>query len=145
MMIRHDWADENTGYGEGYGENMKSVRGIIVGALITCAMAAPAFAQDAVGKWTGVVKTPGGDLPIIFVVTKDTTGKLGATLESPLQAPGMLLVADKAANDGDTLSLTFEKIQGAYKATWNGETKTWTGTWTQIGTPMPLNMTQAAP
>lgn len=108
-MIRHDRTNENIGYGEGYGENMKSVRRIIVGAVITLALAAPIFAQDAVGKWTGTVKTPGGDLPIIFVVTKDTTGKLGATLESPLQAPGMLLVADAAANDGDTLSLTLDR------------------------------------
>jgi hypothetical protein len=134
MIIRHD----------GGGENMRSIRRIIVGALIACAIAAPAFAQDAVGKWVGTVKAPGQDLPIIVVIAKDGAGKLSATLESTSQAPGVLLAADTVANEGDKLSLTFDRIMGDYKATWNAEAKVWVGTWTQAATPMKLTMTRGA-
>ena len=123
---------------------MTAMRRIIVGALVAAVMVAPAFAQDAVGKWVGTVKAPGQDLPIVVVIAKDSAGKLSATLESTSQAPGVLLAADTVTNEGDKFSLTFEKILGDYKATWNAEAKVWVGTWTQAQTPMKLTMTRAA-
>lgn len=123
---------------------MKAMRRIVVGALIAAAMATPALAQDAVGKWIGTVKAPGQDLPIVVVIAKDAAGKLSATLESTSQAPGVLLAADTVTNEGDKLLLTFDRILGDYKATWNTEAKVWVGTWTQAETPMKLTMTRGA-
>ena len=40
---------------------MKKVFVIVVGLLL---LAAPAFAADVDGKWTGTVSTPMGDLPV---------------------------------------------------------------------------------
>src|SRR5690349_2043847 len=70
--------------------NMKSVRWVVLGMLAMTA--APfAMAQEPAGKWTGIVKAPGLDIPLVLVVTKAADGKLSATVESPNQAPGMLM------------------------------------------------------
>lgn len=122
---------------------MNSVRRIVSGALIAAAMAAPAFAQDAVGKWTGIVKAPGQDLPIVVIVTKDAAGKLSATLESPSQAPGLQIAADTVANEGDTFAMAIAALRADYKATWNSGAKAWVGSFVQSGTPMDLTMTRA--
>lgn len=121
---------------------MNSMRRLMVAALSAFAMIGIAHAQDAVGKWAGTVKAPGMDLPVIVTITKADDGKLVANLESTSQAPGVLLAADTVKNEGDTLTLTFERIDGDYKASWNSEAKVWVGTWTQADTPMKLTMTR---
>lgn len=123
---------------------MRAIRRIIAGALVAAALAAPALAQDAVGKWTGVVKAPGQDLPIVVIVTKDGAGKLSATLESPSQAPGMLIPADTVANEGETFAMTIAALRAEYSANWDGGARSWVGKFTQSGTPMDLTMTRAA-
>src|SRR4026209_1068812 len=42
----------------------------VLALLLTMTLlAAPAFAGDVDGKWTGSMSTPGGDFPITFVCT----------------------------------------------------------------------------
>lgn len=122
---------------------MKSIRMLLLSAVSASVMIGTAAAQDAVGKWEGTVKAPGGDLPVVIAITKDSGGKLSATLESTSQAPGVLLAADTVTNEGGELTLTFDRIQGDYKGTWNSEARVWVGTWTQAETPMKLTMTRA--
>ena len=56
---------------------MKKVFVILVGLLL---LAAPAFAADVDGKWTGTVSTPMGDLPVQFEFKADGTTLTGTTL-----------------------------------------------------------------
>jgi opacity protein-like surface antigen len=50
---------------------------IVVGVLL---LAAPAFAADVDGKWTGTVSTPMGDLPVQYEFKADGTTLNGTTL-----------------------------------------------------------------
>jgi opacity protein-like surface antigen len=56
---------------------MKKVFVIVVGLLL---LAAPAYAADVDGKWTGTVSTPMGDLPVQYEFKADGTNLTGTTL-----------------------------------------------------------------
>ena len=56
---------------------MKKVYAIVVGLLL---LAAPAFAADVDGKWTGTVSTPMGDLPVAYEFKADGASLTGTTL-----------------------------------------------------------------
>jgi opacity protein-like surface antigen len=56
---------------------MKKVYAIVVGLLL---LAAPAFAADVDGKWTGTVSTPMGDIPVAYEFKADGASLTGATL-----------------------------------------------------------------
>jgi opacity protein-like surface antigen len=56
---------------------MKKVYAIVVGLLL---LAAPAFAADVDGKWTGTVSTPMGDLPVQYEFKADGAMLTGTTL-----------------------------------------------------------------
>lgn len=114
-------------------------------ALAACsiAMAAAAWAEDAVGKWTGTLTgTPQGDLPLVITVAKAADGKLSANLESPAQAAGMLIAADTITSDGTTLTFTVARLQVSYTGKWDAAQKAWVGTFTQGGS-LPLALKRA--
>ena len=56
---------------------MKKVYAIVVGLML---LAAPAFAADVDGKWSGTVSTPMGDLPVAYEFKADGTTLTGTTL-----------------------------------------------------------------
>ena len=58
---------------------MKNVLVMVVGLLL---FAAPAFAADVDGKWTGTVSTPMGDLPVQYEFKADGSMLTGTTLGS---------------------------------------------------------------
>jgi uncharacterized protein len=120
---------------------MKTIRGLLLAAA-SLAMAASAWAEDAVGKWTGTLTgTPQGDLPLVITVAKASDGKLSANLESPAQAPGMMIPATTIASDGTTLSFTVDNLQVSYSGKWDAAKKAWVGTFTQGGS-LPLSLTR---
>src|SRR6185295_5002267 len=107
-------------------------------------MAAAAWAEGAVGKWSGVLTgTPQGDLPLVITVTKSADGKLSANLESPAQAPGMLIPATTIASDGATIAFTVENLGVNYSGKWDAAKKAWVGTFTQNGGSLPLSLAKA--
>ena len=63
-------------------------------ALLLCA--APAFAADVDGKWSGTVATPNGDFPVSFEFKAD-----GATLTGSTSSP-----------DGGQVAIKNGKIEG---------------------------------
>ena len=117
---------------------MKLLRAL---ALAGCSFAVTtaAWAEDAVGKWTGVV---GGGLPLVIRVTKAADGKLSATLESTAQAPGQQFPLDTITSDGSTLSFTLAMVQASFTGKWDAAQKAWVGTFTQ-GADTPLSLTRA--
>ena len=63
-------------------------------------VAAPAFAADVDGKWTGMISTPGGDFPVAFEFKADGT-KLTGTTMSP---DGMSINIKDGKIDGDKVT-----------------------------------------
>jgi len=56
---------------------MKKVYAIVVGLLL---LAAPAFAADVDGKWSGTVSTPMGDIPVAYEFKAEGATLTGTTL-----------------------------------------------------------------
>jgi hypothetical protein len=114
-----------------------------IAALAAMLTAGAAFAEDAAGKWTGVVKAPDGDIPFVLIVSKDAGGKLSAVGESPSQAPGMQIPAENVVSDGSKLTFDVAAVAGGYAGTWDDSKKAWVGMWTQQGLAMPLDFARA--
>ena len=110
-------------------------------ACVACLRREPG---DAVGKWTGVVKTlEGGEIPLNVTVTKGTDGKLAATVVSQTQAPGVAIPTENVTSDGKTLGFEVGVVMGSYLGTWDASKKAWVGTWKQDGEEMQLDLAQA--
>ncbi|MEQ1784225.1 MAG: hypothetical protein ABMA14_22960 [Hyphomonadaceae bacterium] len=122
---------------------MNSIRILLVGALSASAMIGTAFAEDAAGKWIGVVKAPGADIPFNVTVAKGASGDLTATAESPTQAPGMVIPTEAVKSDGASFSFDVSMAQGSYSGTWDAAKNAWVGIWKQSGINMPLEFTRA--
>ena len=56
---------------------MKKMLGLILGIVL---LAAPAFAGDVDGKWTGMIDTPMGALPVGFTFKSDGNALSGTSL-----------------------------------------------------------------
>jgi hypothetical protein len=121
---------------------LKTIRRVLVALGLVAAGLAPAWAEDVVGKWTGNVKAPDGDVPFVLTVTKDAAGKLTAIGESPAQAPGVQIPAENVVSDGAKLTFDVSMVAGNYAGTWDDAKKAWVGTWKQGGIDMPLQFTR---
>jgi hypothetical protein len=89
--------------------------------------AAPAFAPEAVGDWTGL---PAGQLHIIVHITGSTDGLYSGSLESPDQGAFVLPMDNIEVTPGH-LAFSIPKIGGSYDGKWNAGTESWVGTWHQ--------------
>jgi opacity protein-like surface antigen len=56
---------------------MKKLLGLVLGLVL---LAAPAFAADVDGKWTGMIDTPMGALPVGFTFKADGNALTGTSL-----------------------------------------------------------------
>lgn len=122
---------------------MNAIRMVLVGALAASAMIGAAFAEDVAGKWVGVVKAPGADIPFNITVATGAGGDLTATAESPTQAPGVTIPTEAVKSDGASFSFEVSMAQGSYSGTWDAAKKAWVGIWKQSGMNMPLEFTRA--
>ncbi len=124
---------------------MNPAKGIFVAVGMAVAMlgTSAAWAEDAAGKWLGVVKAPDADIPFNLTVAKDEAGTLTATAESPTQAPGMVIPTENVASDGDTLSFEVALAQGSYAGMWDATKAAWVGVWKQGGLDMPMELKRA--
>lgn len=99
--------------------------------------ATPAFAQEAVGDWTGLLA---GQLHIIVHITKSTDGLYSGSLESPDQG-AFVLPMENIEVTPKLLAFSIPKIDGSYDGAWDAGTKCWVGTWHQ-GQYIPFNLTR---
>lgn len=114
---------------------------VVAAAAIACAGAG--WAQEAAGKWTGSVKVQGTEIPLIVTVTKGANGALSGGLESPSQAPGMVIPIDTIKADDELFSFAIAAIDGDFMGVWQAESKSWSGAWTQSGMSFPLELKPA--
>ena len=91
------------------------------------------------GVWEGVLNAPGMQLHVRFNFTKNADGSITGTLDSIDQGANGLPVAG-IARTGDTVKLDLKAIGGSYEGTLNKDASAMTGTFTQGGSGIPLNL-----
>ncbi len=108
------------------------------GAGLAHSWALPWMPTDEVeGTWLGTLQTPGVELRIVFHITRDSTGALAATLDSPDQgATG--IPAGPVTVTGDSLRIEVPAVGGFYEGTLSEDGDTIDGRWSQGGASLPL-------
>lgn len=120
------------------------MRKLLLCLAVVFAVSLPAAAQDIVGQWQGVLKVPNKDLRLIVKITKDDN-RLQSTLYSidQQQAPALKAAATKF--EAGTLTFAVDVIGARYEGKLSADGKSFTGTFTQGPTPLPLVLTRATP
>jgi pimeloyl-ACP methyl ester carboxylesterase len=102
----------------------------------TAGRAATSPAQFA-GDWAGALEV--GMTLRIVVHLANTAGVWSGAMESPDQGPGSIPFSAVTV-DGSKLHLEVKSINGSYDGTLDAKTQTITGTWSQNGNMLPLNL-----
>ena len=109
-------------------------------AKVEVSKPSPAVAAEFLGRWEGTIEGPG-----LHVVLTISNGKEGAeaTLVSVDQGGAQIPVS--AVTQKDTkLKLEVKAVGGGYDGELNAEKTQLTGTWSQLGNSLPLNLKKAA-
>ena len=84
----------------------------------------PVFAsnqnKDIEGKWEGTLLVSGTSLRIVFNVSKNSTGRYVATMDSPDQGAWGIKV-DKTVFDGEKVIFEINSINGRYEGAFKGD------------------------
>jgi hypothetical protein len=116
---------------------------LLMSALcLTLAMAAPAGAQTIAGDWQGTLAAGGAELRLVLHLTPDGKGGYTAALDSPDQGTKGI-PASSVSLAGSSLKVEVPQIAGSYQGTVNGGVTAITGSWSQGGMSMPLNLSRA--
>ena len=105
------------------------------------AVAVPAVAQDIAGQWQGVIKTPKKDLRMVFKIAKDDA-RLQATGWS-IDQGSIGLKCSSVRFGAGVLSFDVDLIVAKYEGKLSADGNSFTGTWTQGPTALPLNLSRA--
>lgn len=98
----------------------------------------PAKPSDIDGAWLGALDTGAVTLRVVFHITNTEDG-LMATLDSPDQGKNGIPVTT-VTRDGASLKLEVKSINGGFEGKISSDLSTVTGTWTQMGNPLPLTL-----
>ena len=94
-------------------------------------------AQDITGTWQGALQA-GRELRTVIKISKGDDGGLKAVMYSIDQ--GGQGIAAAVTLQGSTVKMSVPGIGGAYEGKLDSDGASITGTWTQGGTPLPLNL-----
>ena len=93
------------------------------------------------GAWVGELALPGGQtLPLVFHLTEEADGSLGATMDSPLQGARGIPVDEVGYVDG-VLTLSLSSLQARFQGEVTGDAIV--GQWLQGGMEVPLRLEPA--
>jgi len=131
---------------------MSSMRNTILAVVTSMCVAMPSLAggaqqvQPVEGTWLGTLQVPAMKLRVVFHITAQPDGSLGATLDSPDQGATGIEVS-RVALEKDRLTLEASVIQGRYEGTLSPDGSTIDGKWTQggISLDLPLQRVDEAP
>jgi pimeloyl-ACP methyl ester carboxylesterase len=115
--------------------------------LLAALLAAPAAAQqpDWAGDWNGTLALPGGQqFRLIVTIAAAPGGGLSGRLESVDQAPGQKIPIDTVAVADGRLTFAMPAIRATYEGRWDPARNLFAGTFTQNGTPLPLDLARGA-
>ncbi|HEV7659467.1 MAG TPA: alpha/beta hydrolase [Allosphingosinicella sp.] len=118
----------------------------ILAALLAVLLAPAAHAaqEDWTGDWHGTLTTPIGALRLLLTIRQGPDGALAAEAESVDQAPGQKLPVATIAIAGGRLTFAMPAIRAAYEGSWDPARSLFAGTFTQNGTPLPLDLARGA-
>jgi len=131
---------------------MKKIYKIMFGSLICLALIMASsvsmigFAQQQdtseisiEGIWEGKLKVPGGELRIVFKISKNSDGTLTATLDSPDQGATDIPIEEAIFKD-DTLRLEVKSAGGVFEGKVSEDFLVIEGEWKQSGQTLPLTV-----
>lgn len=121
---------------------------LLTAILLLASVGVPALAGDATnpdiaGVWSGPLKVPGGQLRIVFRITRNSDGSLSTKMDSPDQGVVDFPV-DRTVFDGRLLHLELTAAQAVYDGIINEAGTELTGQWKQGGGTFELNLTRTA-
>jgi D-alanyl-D-alanine-carboxypeptidase/D-alanyl-D-alanine-endopeptidase len=108
---------------------------------VAMAGAGAAWAEDPAGDWKGVVTTPGGPLHVAVHLHASGAGAYAGTADSPDQGAYDLPLS-KVIATAETMSFELPVAHASYAGKWDPTAHQWTGSFTQGGGGMPLNLTR---
>ncbi|QKJ64497.1 S9 family peptidase [Flavobacterium sp. M31R6] len=107
--------------------------------LMTILLSFTMFGQEITGQWNGFLKVPGGQLALVFNISKSENG-YSATMDSPDQgAKGIPVTTTKFENT--TLKLEIPSARIVFEGELN-QYNVIVGTFTQSGQSFPLNLSR---
>jgi pimeloyl-ACP methyl ester carboxylesterase len=99
---------------------------------------APAKASDIDGAWMGTLDAGTAKLRIVFHITNTADG-LTATMDS-LDQDMKGLPVTKVTRDGSSLKLELKQLPGVFEGTIDKDRQSVSGTWSQSGNSLPLQL-----
>ena len=111
----------------------------IVAVLPVLLCASVARAQEVVGQWQGTLHATKQDLRTVIKVFKGDNGTLKADFFSIDQGATPIHVTT-FVRDGSSIKFTINMIGGSYEGKLSADGKTINGSWSQGGSPLPLDL-----
>jgi len=105
------------------------------------------FAQSFPGTWQGTLKAPQApnrELRTVVKISTTPDDKLAGELYS-IDQRSPAIPATSITTNGNTLKMTFDRVNGTYEGRMSADGKTINGTWNQQGNPTTLELTRATP
>lgn len=106
--------------------------------------AAPA-ATGIAGTWQGTLQTPQRGLRTVLKITKKADGGGWSANFFSIDQGGQAIPVKTVTVEGSTVKFAVEMIEVSYTGKLSADGKTITGTWTQGGHPMQLNLERTTP
>jgi len=100
-------------------------------------------AQGITGVWNGSLHVQPKDIPIVFHIARDSSGKLIATFDSPSQNAFNLPVSE-VITKVDSVILMIAMLNGKYAGILGGDKRTIDGRWFQGNGSFPLTVTKTS-
>jgi fermentation-respiration switch protein FrsA (DUF1100 family) len=91
------------------------------------------------GSWGGILKISSAQLKVIFNVSKNVSGNLTATLDSPDQGAYGITVNEVVVKD-DSIKFVVRLINGFYEGKYISDSSKIEGVWHQAGMSLPLEL-----
>ncbi len=108
-------------------------------SLLPILISITAFSQNIIGNWEGALQIQGTEIPIVFHISIDSSGKYNATFDSPKQK-AFNLACSEVILKADSVILMMQIIKGKYAGQLNESKKMLLGTWSQGAASFPLTM-----
>lgn len=108
-------------------------------------LAGVSVAQNVTGTWQGTLQPPQGKaLRAVIKVALDND-KLKATFYPNIDQDGRSIAASSFTKDGSNIKMTIGAVNGTYEGKLGADGNSITGTWSQGGPALPLNLAKATP
>jgi uncharacterized protein len=111
---------------------------VSLGRAQTSTASATANEVPIAGTWAGSINTGAFNLRIIIKIAKGSAGLTGQ-LQSPDQSQ-QWIAADSITRSGSLVTIEFKVLKGTYEGKLGADGATLDGTFTQLGTPLPLSL-----